>query len=233
MNNSINTVEIRDCGLILGHSGQEVVEFRLPEFQLKAREQVALTGPSGCGKSTLLNLVSGLKRPDAGEIHVAGRRIDELSTARMDAFRGREIGFVFQGFSLLGPFTALENVAIGLRFGSRPAVTERSERAYQLLEKVGLKDRINSRPDQLSMGERQRVAIARALSNRPQLLLADEPTAALDPDTASVVFDLIRSVCHEENCALLFVTHDSMLATKLPRQFDCRGLVHTRKEVAA
>lgn len=135
------------------------------------------------------------------------------------------MGFVFQSFNLLDSFSALENVVIGMRFGRALPHRERHAAAVALLERVGLQRRLHSRPVRLSMGERQRVAIARAIANRPGLLLADEPTGALDPATAQEVFGLIRDVCRESGCALVLVTHDLELAGQLPGQFDCRGLV--------
>ena len=218
-------VEIRDCNLRLGRAGAEVVSFQLKALRIDAGEEVALTGPSGCGKSTLLNLVAGLRRPDAGRIVVHGTELDALSSSRLDTFRGRTMGFVFQTFNLLESFSAIENVMVGMRFGRAQPHSERHARAAALLARVGLQRHLHARPGRLSVGERQRVAIARAIGNRPALLLADEPTGALDPATATVVFQLIREVCHEERCALLLVTHDLHLASQLPRQVDCRGLI--------
>ena len=143
------------------------------------------------------------------------------------------MGFVFQSFNLLDGFSALENVLVGLRFGRSCPHGEKRARAVALLERVGLQRRLDSLPGRMSVGERQRVAIARALANRPAILLADEPTGALDPATAADVFGLIRNVCEEERCALILVTHDLDLAVQLPRQVDCRGLIRhiSEKEV--
>jgi len=219
-------VEISNCGLRLGIAAGAVVTFKLEYFQLDAGGEVALTGPSGCGKSTLLNLVAGLRRSHEGRICVQGTDLKPLSSSGLDAFRGRTMGFVFQSFNLLEGFSALENVLVGMRFGRSCPHAKRRARAVALLERVGLQRRLDSLPGRLSVGERQRVAIARALANRPALLLADEPTGALDPTTAEAVFGLIREVCREEQCALILVTHDLELAAQLPRQFDCRGLIH-------
>ena len=218
-------VAIQDCHLLLGYTGAKEVAFHLANFRLEAGEEAALTGPSGCGKSTLLNLVAGLRRPDKGMISVQGTELGTLSPSRLDTFRGRTMGFVFQSFNLLDSFSALENVLIGMRFGRSRPHGERHARAVALLERVGLKHRLHSRPPRLSVGERQRVAIARAIANRPALLLADEPTGALDPATAMDVFSLIREMCREEKCALLLVTHALDLAGRLPRQMDCQGLI--------
>jgi putative ABC transport system ATP-binding protein len=228
-------VRIEDCRLEMGRSGGKAVVFALESLVLGEGEQSAFTGPSGCGKSTLLNLVAGLRRPDHGSITVNGTSLGGLRAGRLDAFRGKTLGFVFQSFNLLGSFTALENVQIGMRFGRSGGGRERKAQAAELLESVGLAQRMHSYPEQLSAGERQRVAVARAVANRPRLLLADEPTGALDPETADEVFTLIRNTCSSQGCALMFVTHDLDLAARLPRQVDCRGLVHSinRKEAAA
>jgi putative ABC transport system ATP-binding protein len=206
-------------------AGTEVVSFQLDALRIEAGEEVALTGPSGCGKSTLLNLIAGLRRPDAGSIVVQGTALERLSASQLDTFRGRTMGFVFQTFNLLESFSAVENVMVGMRFGRARPHGERQACAAALLQRVGLQRRLQARPGRLSVGERQRVAIARAIGNRPALLLADEPTGALDPATSAVVFQLIREVCREEQCALLLVTHDLDLAAQLPRQVDCRGLI--------
>lgn len=218
-------VAIKNCRLRLGSAGDEAVVFRLDDFLLEQGEAVALTGPSGCGKSTLLNLVSGLLSPDSGEIFVQGKDLRRMSSSGLDTFRGRTMGFVFQSFNLLDGFSALENVLIGMRFGRAFPGAEQQRRAAALLDRVGLQRRLHTRPGHLSVGERQRVAIARAIANRPALLLADEPTGALDPATATDIFALIRAICREEQCALTLVTHDLDLAAQLPRQVDCRGLV--------
>lgn len=218
-------VEIRDCNLRLGMAGAEFVSFQLDALRIEIGEEVALTGPSGCGKSTLLNLIAGLRRPDAGHIVVQGTELEALSASGLDTFRGRTMGFVFQTFNLLESFSAIENVMVGMRFGRAHPHGERHARAAALLARVGLQRHLHARPGRLSVGERQRVAIARAIGNRPALLLADEPTGALDPATATVVFQLIREVCREARCALLLVTHDLHLASQLPRQVDCRGLI--------
>ncbi|MBQ72686.1 MAG: ABC transporter [Planctomycetaceae bacterium] len=218
-------VRLRDVHLRLG-SGDRAssVWFRLPSFEAAPGEVVALTGPSGCGKSTLLNLIAGLRRADEGEVNVAGVDLATLGQAQLDRHRGAHCGMVFQTFQLLAPFTAVENVAIGLRFGSRRRAQARS-RSTDALHRVGLGDRLHARPDQLSVGERQRVAIARAIAGEAPILLADEPTGSLDPTTGREVFTLLREVAAERDRTLLMVTHDLALAAELPRTFDCTGLV--------
>lgn len=222
-------VGLRDVSLSLEGGGDTSVHFSLPSFKAEAGEMVALTGPSGCGKSTLLNLISGLRRPDRGEIVVDGVDLATLGPAELDRYRGVHCGMVFQGFHLLSPFTALENVRIGLRFGTRRRSHGR-ERAIEALRRVGLGDRLHARPDQLSVGERQRVAIARSIAGEAPLLLADEPTGSLDPSTGREVFELLCEVADENGCTLLVVTHDPALASALPRTYDCTGLVGLAEE---
>lgn len=234
--NTENTLVIHfeDCRLQLGQSGGNPIQFHLPLFEAKTNELWALTGPSGCGKSTLLNLASGLLLPSSGTVHVLGQDLSTMRGFQRDTFRGKHTGFVYQSFNLLDGFTAFENVMMGMRFGRAISKHERKDRAMQVLHEVGLEHRIHQVPAKLSIGERQRVAIARAVANKPSILLADEPTGSLDPNTAAGVFDLLIKICEEEQCTLLMVTHDLELAAKLPHQFDCRGLVsHTADKEAA
>ena len=201
------------------------VTFHCAHFEAKEGEQVSLWGPSGCGKSTMLNLVSGLLRPDSGTITVDGTEIQNLSQSRLDWFRGERYGFVFQTFNLLMPFTALQNVVLGMRFSDTIPQKEWKPRAAELLERVGLGHRIHSRPGTMSVGERQRVAIARALANDQKLIVADEPTGSLDPKTSEGVMNLLLELCNESGLTLLLVTHEEEIADRLPRRFDCTGLV--------
>ncbi len=220
---SDSAVHMSDVQATLG-SG---VRLTLPQFEVRQGEVMAITGPSGCGKSTLLNLVSGLRRPERGIVSVLGTDVAALKPAQADRFRGAHIGFIHQSFHLLEAFTALENVLLGLRFGGAVAHKLWKSRAQELLARVGLSHRLNSKPASMSVGERQRVAIARALANDPKLLLADEPTGALDPKTAEDVFALLLEVAREHGCALLLVTHDHGLAKRLPSNFDATHLVAT------
>ena len=220
-------IRLNKVSLCLGNAGpSSSVQFHLPSFAVEKGEAVALTGPSGCGKSTLLHLTAGLLRADKGEVQVAGVNLADLSPAQMDLHRGSHCGMVFQTFHLLAPFTAIENVCIGLRFGSRKRLNLR-ERATEVLGRVGLKDRLDTKPDQLSVGERQRVAIARAMVSGASILLADEPTGSLDPQTGQEIFKLLREVAIEDDRTLLMVTHDETLAAQMPRKFDCSGLVRS------
>lgn len=193
--------------------GGELPILDIERYELGEGEQVALVGPSGGGKTTLLNVISGITLPDSGSVTIRGTDLTKLSESRRDRFRATRIGFVFQTFNLLAAFTALENVLLGMSFAGRGV--DRA-RARQLLELVGLGHRLDHKPSRLSVGEQQRVAIARALANRPVLLLADEPTANVDPANQQSVLDLIRSACREGNVSLLIVTH----AMDVAKQFD-------------
>ncbi len=201
------------------------VTFYCEHFHAEPGARVSLFGPSGCGKSTLLNLTTGLLRADEGVIRVDNEEIQNLSESRLDAFRGERIGFVFQTFNLLAPFTALQNVIVGMRFADVVPDKEWKARARAMLERVGLGHRMNSKPGILSVGERQRVAIARALVNEPKLIVADEPTGSLDPKTAEGVMSLLLELCEQEGVTLLLVTHDRGIAERLPQLFDCTDLV--------
>jgi len=185
-------------------------------------EQVLLTGGSGAGKSTLLQLIAGLLEPTSGTIEVAGRNIHALRGAARDTFRGRHIGFIFQTFNLLHGFSALENVMASLKFSAIPA-REHRQKAASLLTHLGI-DRHDADPDRLSVGQQQRVAVARAVAARPELVLADEPTASLDPENAGAAIDLIQAACRESGAALVCVSHDPAMASKFERRIKLSEL---------
>jgi ABC-type lipoprotein export system ATPase subunit len=167
--------------------------------------------------------VAGLLQPSGGEISVLGEPIGQLSEAARDRFRARNIGYIFQTSNLLPGFSALENVLLAMGFADTVPAGQRRSRAAELLERVGLSQRMSHRPDQLSSGQQQRVAIARALANRPALLLADEPTAHVDYATGQQVVALIREVCAEHGAALLLASHDRELLDTFPNRLDLRG----------
>lgn len=173
-------------------------------LELGAGDELAVAGESGSGKSTLLNLIAGILTPDRGRVVLNGQEISALSEPARDRWRAATVGYVFQSFNLLQGYTCLENVLLAMAFG--PGVDR--ARAESLLRRVGLGDRLQHRPRQLSSGQQQRVAVARALANRPKLVLADEPTGNLDHRNAGEVVALIREACHEAGAALLLVTHD-------------------------
>ena len=206
----------------LDPDGSAVPVIDIESFDLADGEQVALVGGSGTGKTTLLHLIAGILTPDSGRIlFTAGGAggnnavdVAALGEAERDVFRGKHIGYVFQTHHLLMGFTALENVLLGMSFTGRS-----SDRGWakHLLEEVGLSDRLNYKPEKLSVGQQQRVAVARALANRPKLVLADEPTGALDPRNAQAVLDLTRKLCTEVGAGLLLVSHDPQITGQMPR----------------
>lgn len=194
--------------------GGRLTVLDVPTLRLGKGEQVALIGRSGGGKTTLLHIIAGITPVDSGEVVVDGINLAGLSEPGRDRFRAARIGYVFQTFNLLAGFTALENVRLGMAFASgRHDVS----RARDLLGRVGLADRLHYKPSQLSVGQQQRVAIARALAGRPKVLLADEPTANVDPANQQSVIDLIRETCTEEQITLLLVTHTTDVSEQFQR----------------
>ena len=190
------------------------------DLDVSRGEAVAVMGPSGCGKSTLLHLIGGLDRPSAGQLSVAGQRVDELSERVLASLRRDEIGFVFQAFHLMDELTAQENIELpALLAGCTPS--EARARATALLQDVGLADRARHLPSMLSGGQRQRVAIARALANDPEIVLADEPTGNLDSAAAFEVLGLLESL-HAKGLTLVIVTHDERIATTADRLISMR-----------
>jgi ABC-type lipoprotein export system ATPase subunit len=195
-------------------------------FQVVPREQMVLVGRSGCGKTTLLHVIAGISKADEGVIQLDGVNIARFSEAGRDRVRAAKIGYVFQTFNLLGGFSAYENVLLGMTFarGRRDP-----HRARQLLDRVGLSHRMSHKPRALSVGEQQRVAVARALANRPSLLLADEPTANVDPANQQNIIDLIRSTCEEEQVSLVLVTHSTEVAAQFDRVDQLDEINHVGK----
>ncbi|MEU9079493.1 ABC transporter ATP-binding protein [Kitasatospora sp. NPDC048538] len=182
------------------------------DLRIRAGEAVAVMGPSGCGKSTLLNMVAGVDRPTAGTVRVQGQDLGQLNETGLALFRRRHIGMIFQFFNLIDDLPALDNVALAAQLTGAPARQAR-RRALELLDELGVAHRRDVYPAALSGGERQRVAVARALMNRPALLLADEPTGALDSRSGEQVMDLLIDL-NQIGQTLLIVTHDAGLATR-------------------
>ncbi len=196
--------------------GEQTTIIDIPRFTLDSQDQVAIRGASGSGKTTFLNLIAGILQADKGRIVLAGQELTTLSESGRDRLRARTIGYVFQNFNLLQGYTALENVLLGMMFG--PGVDLKYAR--DLIERVGLANRMNYRPSQLSIGQQQRVAVARALANRPKLVLADEPTGNLDQRHANEAMTLVREVCREGSAALLLVSHDPAMLAAFARVED-------------
>ena len=211
-----NSVGIRARGLVKYYEAGQVHAVDAVDLDVVAGEFVAICGPSGCGKTTLLHLFSAIERPDTGSLNVAGCALTEMSEAEFDAFRRTVVGLVFQLHNLLPDLTALENVQVPM-FGTDRSPRERLRRARELVERVGLTDRAHARPTVLSGGERQRVAIARALANEPRVLLADEPTGALDSKNGELLLDLLDELQRDARTTLIVVTHDPHIAARAGR----------------
>ncbi|MEV7405504.1 ABC transporter ATP-binding protein [Streptomyces sp. NPDC091267] len=190
------------------------------DLTVEQGELLAIVGPSGSGKSTLLHIVGTLDRPTSGSVAVAGRDIAKLSDRRLSALRAQHIGFVFQAFHLVPGVSAQDNVAEGLLYSGLPRA-ERRRRAAAALDRVGLAERIGHKPHELSGGQKQRVAIARALVGEPALLLADEPTGALDTASGETVMTLLHDL-HQDGATIAVITHDTDIAARLPRQVRMR-----------
>ena len=210
------TVEAHDLHKSYRDGGRRVEVLRGAELTAEAGEMLAVVGPSGSGKSTLLHLLGALDTADSGTIRIGGQSLGDLGRDRLAHFRNRTVGFIFQFHRLLADFDALENVMLPGRIaGEDPAAL--TERSAALLEEVGLADRMDHFPNQLSGGERQRVALCRALSMEPPLLLADEPTGNLDPESAERVFELLLDLQRRHRTTTLLVTHNPALARRCGR----------------
>ncbi len=184
------------------------------DLDIAAPGMVAIVGPSGSGKSSLLHVMGAMDRPTSGDVLVAGQPLNALSEDALTRFRRQTVGFVFQSFNLIPNLTALENVKLPMEFNGMPA-GERRQRAGTLLERIGLGQRLDHRPRELSGGEQQRVAIARALANDPPLILADEPTGNLDSKTGQLIYELLRTIAAERT--VVVVTHAEVLAQMADR----------------
>ena len=201
-------------------------------LEVNAGDLVSIMGSSGSGKTTLMNIIGLLDRPGAGACFLNGRDVSGLTDDELSALRNEHIGFVFQSFQLLPQLTALENVCLPLVYRGM-GLAEMRQRAHAMLERTGMHDWAEHRPDQLSGGQKQRVAIARALAGEPALLLADEPTGALDADTAAEVMTLLLQLNSEQGVTILIITHDPRVASRCARQLRIRDGRLLEKETRA
>ncbi len=229
-------ISLDDVHVSLGRGAARVHILKGISLAIAAGEAVGLTGPSGSGKSTLLAVLAGLERPQRGSVRVGGMRIDDLDEDALARFRGARIGIVFQSFHLIPTMTARENVAVPLELAGTPGAFDR---ASAELRQMGLGDRLDHYPAQLSGGEQQRVALARALAPDPAILVADEPTGNLDEETGQSIMDLIFDARRQRGATLVLVTHDPSLAGRCDRTIRLRsGLIEgeeaeTRRPAAA
>lgn len=213
-------IALSDVHLTLGKGPSSVHVLKGVDLQVLEGETAGIVGPSGSGKSTLLMVVAGLEQVDRGSVAIAGQPINGWSEDQIAAFRGRNIGIVFQSFHLIPNMTALENVAVPLELAGH---ADPFGQAARELEAVGLGERVTHYPGELSGGEQQRVAIARALAPEPKILIADEPTGNLDQATGRQIADLLFAKAKERNMTLMLVTHDPALAARCSRQISMRS----------
>lgn len=212
----MKVIEVRKLEKTYTESDIDVHAIRGIDMDIQSGEFTAIVGPSGSGKTTLLNLIGGLDRPSRGNIVVNGTNLNGLKSSEMIDFRLHNIGFVFQAYNLIPVLTARENVEFIMHLQGRSR-EERDQRCIELLNAVGLGDRLNARPSKLSGGQQQRVAVARALASRPKFILADEPTANLDSKSAEVLLDIMEKMNREEQATFIFSTHDARVVKKAKR----------------
>ena len=221
-------LEIRGIKKSFGTGDSRVNVLKGLDLDIEKGEFCVLLGPSGSGKSTLLNIIGGIDGADEGSITIEGERLEDMTEKKLSMYRRKHLGYIFQMYNLIPNLTALENVELPLTYAG-VAKKERRERALQALTRVGLEDRVNFQPNQLSGGQKQRVAIARALVNRPKILLADEPTGALDSTSGEQVMELFQSL-NDEGVSVLMITHDSEIAAKAQRKVIIRDGIMKKEE---
>jgi putative ABC transport system ATP-binding protein len=212
----MNVIELKNVQKVYKESEIEVHAVRGIDLTFEQGEFAAIVGPSGSGKTTLLNIIGALDDPTDGQVIVSGTTVKDLSASKKIDFRMWNIGFVFQAYNLIPVLTAKENVEFVMHLQGRPK-EEREKRAIELLEAVGLGDRVNARPGKLSGGQQQRVAVARALAAKPKFILADEPTANLDSKSTATLLDIMEKLNKNENITFVFSTHDQRVVKKAHR----------------
>lgn len=212
----MKVIEIINVEKVYNDSEVKVHAVRGVDLTFEQGEFTAIVGPSGSGKTTLLNILGGLDKPSSGEIIIGGTKVSELKGSKLIDFRLHNIGFVFQSYNLIPVLTAKENVEFIMQMQGVPS-KERYKRAKELLESVGLGDRLDSRPTKLSGGQQQRVAVARALASKPKFILADEPTANLDSKSTENLLDIMEKLNHEAGMTFIFSTHDQRVVNKAHR----------------
>lgn len=212
----MKVIEIKNLHKIYNETEVEVKAVNGIDLSIEEGEFAAIVGPSGSGKTTLLNIIGGLDKPTEGEVIIDKTNIAHLSSGKLIDFRMRNIGFVFQAYNLIPVLTAKENVEFIMDLQGKPK-KERDARTKELLEAVGLGDRLNSKPAKLSGGQQQRVAVARALASKPKFILADEPTANLDSKSTENLLDIMEKLNKEENITFVFATHDQRVVKKARR----------------
>jgi len=228
-NSQAAIVDIRDVVKRFPVGDTEITILKGISFQVQTGEFVSIVGPSGNGKSTLLNMITGIDRPSSGEIIVTGKPVHKMNEDRLAAWRGENVGIIFQFFQMLPALSLLQNVVLPMDLSNKYKPKERRERAEHLLEIVGLGDQMLKLPSMVSGGQQQRAAIARALANDPPLLIADEPTGNLDSATSHDVFDLFNEVVSKGK-TMIMVTHDKELAQRVPRVVEILDGKITRDE---
>jgi len=222
-------IEIKDVVKSFPVGDSEITILKGISLQVKKGEFLSIVGPSGNGKSTLLNMITGIDRPSSGEIIVTGQPVHKMSENRLAAWRGENVGIIFQFFQMLPALSLLQNVILPMDLANKYSPKERRERAMHLLDIVGLADQMNKLPSAVSGGQQQRAAIARALANDPALLVADEPTGNLDSATSHDVFDMFNEVVSQGK-TMVMVTHDKELAQRVPRVVEILDGRITRDE---
>lgn len=195
---------------------------KIDDLTLNEGEAMVLEGPSGSGKTTVLHMISGLLKPDKGSIIFAGKDVTEMSSEERDRWRGCNIGYIFQKLNLLSALTVEENILLGGKWNTNHDKSDLKNRMYDLLDYVGLTNKVTLFPDKLSIGEQQRVAVVRALLYEPKLILADEPTASLDAVNGEKVLQLLLGLCKENNVALMLCTHDELVKSKFNKRYNVR-----------